>query len=319
MITSAILDRFKFLTADSRLPVIDPLSVPALVVSWLFIGAATVGFAFTSFTLVPTHILSSFLLYAWLMLGGGLARRYGMIRIGLWLSSIATLTLVSMGSLMLITLVTAVALPFQDAALLSADDAVGFHWLALYQLFLAHPWLFDVNSGLYRLIIPLPYVVLTLLALCNQRKEAWALMFAWGICLAITVVIYPYFPAIGPYEYFHIARSDAPKALSDYPWLFDGRIASIRDHGQRVIDPLQFIGLVSFPSFHAGSSLLLAWTCLSVRWVGPVLAVLSVGMGAAALISGSHYLIDLVGGVSIALFAIWLASKLVGMTEGGAG
>jgi len=295
---------------ERRTEFVDPRSIPAAATGAILLLLALVSFAATNFTLIPTRIYPGLLLYAWLMLGGAMSRKYGMLRVSAWLTSIATLTVVSAAALMLMVVATAWAAPFQDSVLIEADRAMGFKWLDLYNLFMANPVMFDINSALYRLIVPLPYVMMTVLAFSGDYRRLWVLMLAWGVCLAFTIAIYPLFPAVGPYEYFHIDQTTAPKALSAYPWLFDEKIAAIRDHGQRVVDPKDFIGLVSLPSFHMASAVLLAWAALTIRWIGKPTAALSLGMGLAAAISGSHYLIDLIAGAGLSILSLWIAMRL---------
>ena len=70
---------------------------------------------------------------------------------------------------------------------------------------------------------------------------------------------------------------------------------------------LQPGGLICFPSFHTTGGILFMWALWPLRWARwPGIAV-NVIMLAAIPIIGSHYLIDMIAGVALALMAISLA------------
>lgn len=70
-------------------------------------------------------------------------------------------------------------------------------------------------------------------------------------------------------------------------------------------------GLVSMPSFHAAAAVILGWVSLYLGWLRIPLVLLNVAMLLSTIISGSHYLVDLIAGAALAVMAIWAATRLV--------
>jgi membrane-associated phospholipid phosphatase len=70
-------------------------------------------------------------------------------------------------------------------------------------------------------------------------------------------------------------------------------------------------GLIAFPSFHTSAAILMIWAAWPLAWLRlPVLAV-NGAMLAATPVEGAHYLIDMIGGGALALFAIAMTERLV--------
>jgi membrane-associated phospholipid phosphatase len=84
----------------------------------------------------------------------------------------------------------------------------------------------------------------------------------------------------------------------------------VRDGSLRHLELLGLAGLVTFPSFHAGSAILYAWALWPVRWFRPVAILCNAAMLAATPIDGGHYFIDVIAGVAVAVLAIAAACHL---------
>ncbi|MBA2400684.1 MAG: phosphatase PAP2 family protein, partial [Bradyrhizobium sp.] len=69
--------------------------------------------------------------------------------------------------------------------------------------------------------------------------------------------------------------------------------------------------VVSFPSFHAASGILYMWALWPVRYVGGVAVALNLLMIASTPVIGAHYMIDVFGGVALAVVGICLSKYLL--------
>ena len=67
-------------------------------------------------------------------------------------------------------------------------------------------------------------------------------------------------------------------------------------------------GLITFPSFHTTNAILFAWTLWPVRYLRLPILVLNGLMVASTPTAGSHYFIDIVGGMAVAFLAIVAAN-----------
>ena len=63
-------------------------------------------------------------------------------------------------------------------------------------------------------------------------------------------------------------------------------------------------GLITFPSFHAAGAVLLAWGFRSVPLLGIPFVALNIAMLATIPVIGSHYFVDVIGGIAVAALAI---------------
>ena len=76
------------------------------------------------------------------------------------------------------------------------------------------------------------------------------------------------------------------------------------------------VGYVTFPSFHAAAACLFAWSAWQVRWLRWPGFALNLLMAISTIPAGGHYLVDVFGGVAVALAAVWLASHCVKSSSG---
>jgi membrane-associated phospholipid phosphatase len=74
------------------------------------------------------------------------------------------------------------------------------------------------------------------------------------------------------------------------------------------------VGLISFPSFHSATAAIYAWATWRtpvVRWIGLALNLL---MLIATPIHGSHYLVDVLAGLAVAVAAVagtaWMFGRI---------
>ena len=68
-------------------------------------------------------------------------------------------------------------------------------------------------------------------------------------------------------------------------------------------------GLVTFPSFHTAAGVLFAWALWSTRWLRWPGLIVNVLMIASVPIIGAHYLVDVFGGVVVAIASLYLARR----------
>jgi membrane-associated phospholipid phosphatase len=84
-------------------------------------------------------------------------------------------------------------------------------------------------------------------------------------------------------------------------------ILALREGSLRHLELFELAGIVSFPSFHAASAVLYLWALWPVRGLGVASAVMNVLMIIATPVIGAHYVIDVIGGIALAMVSIWAA------------
>jgi membrane-associated phospholipid phosphatase len=203
----------------------------------------------------------------------------------------------------LTSICAAMAMPLQDATLAAIDRWMGIDWVAMAFWFRAHPELSRFLCDAYASILWQPLLLIGLLGLADPERLR-RMMTAQAITLAATIVGFFLVPALGPYAHFGFTRADFPDALNISPWIQPGLIEALRDGSRKIV----FEGIVSFPSYHAATSILYAFGWLGVPIIGVPLVLLNVVMLISTVPIGGHYIVDVIAGVTIALTSIRLSN-----------
>lgn len=199
------------------------------------------------------------------------------------------------------------AFPLQDANLARLDQALGLDWRAYLAFVDERPALSVILAKCYAMIGSQILVVPLVLAAVGRFRRLQQYVLALAISLIVTTIVAMFVPALGAYQQFGLTAADHPNVI---PMAFIEsltEIPAIRDGSIRHLDLFKLIGVLTFPSFHAATSVLYAWALWPVRWFGPVVMVINFGMLASTPIGGAHYFVDVFAGVSLALCAIAVA------------
>lgn len=201
----------------------------------------------------------------------------------------------------------AVSHGFIDPTLARADAALGFDWVAWYRVVAAHRWLQLSGRVAYDAIYWTPAAILAFFAWTGRQDRARALLASLAIAAAITLTLFAFLPAVGPFAY--LWRGPAPYMPVSGLWQ-PLLIPPLREHHLHVVDVGALRGLVSIPSYHTAAGVLFiaaAWPERRLRW--PVLAV-NAAMLLATPVEGTHYLVDMIAGAGVAGVALALVRGL---------
>jgi hypothetical protein len=208
--------------------------------------------------------------------------------------------------------VAALTRGYADQSLQAIDGALGFDWLGWYRIVADHRALQLLGTTAYRSIYLTPALLLWSFARAGDQARAYRFLAGFWLAAALTLILFSLMPAVGPFSYlWHGAIPYMPESEQ---WQ-SGLIPALRDHAVTVVDIGQLRGIVSAPSFHTAAAVLYiaaAWRLRALRW--PILA-LNMGMLLSTPVEGTHYLIDMILGVAVALAALALVSgyaRLVG-------
>jgi membrane-associated phospholipid phosphatase len=196
-------------------------------------------------------------------------------------------------------LAAALNFPLRDGLFDAADRALGFDWASLLAWMNARSSLFAILDLAYASFLPQAAVTVLCLSFCDQALRLRTFMLAFVVTTLITIVISGVLPAYGVWMH-HGLQAEAGSILpaSHTSWAAFG---ALRDGTLRLLVASGSEGIITFPSLHAALGvifLLALWRVPLVRWAGVVVNVLMI---AATPIDGSHYLVDVIAGVAIAL------------------
>lgn len=196
--------------------------------------------------------------------------------------------------------VIATSTGYVDDQLAAADRLLGFDWSAVYAFTALHPWFRVMSFGFYLSIFSTPPLLLLMLAWTDHGDRARSFLVTFALALAITVTLFHWFPARGALAHYGV-RPDYVPAVG--PEQVDV-IEALRRGKPGIMNFAALPGIISFPSFHAASAIMFisaAWPVKPLRWfVLPTNLLMLV----ATPVQGSHYCVDLLGGVAVAGVAI---------------
>lgn len=309
--------------AGSRLP-LEPLSLPiyALVVASalaIAVGVSATDFSFDASLVQPLVSLLTFIF------GGMWLRRFGLAACGELVQAAALLSVISIAGALGSLLLAATARPFADDWLVAWDAALffGFDWQASIRSIAATQGgdkLLYGASAVYSTLGWQPLALVMLLFASGRERHGWTFLSAWGLTLAVTVMIFPFFPALGAFLHHGIGVHEFPGIRVDAAWRHVKILHPVRDGTLRSLSVNVIAGVVTFPSFHAAAAVLLAWGFWPLRWCRWPFLLLNVCMFASSLVIGGHYLVDLVAGGAIAatciVAALALSRRIVAVRRG---
>jgi membrane-associated phospholipid phosphatase len=202
--------------------------------------------------------------------------------------------------------VAALTTGYQDEVLARADAMLGFDWVALYRRTEASGLLIAVGKIAYSSLSVSAIVLFCLFAWWGQITRAHRFLVTYGLTLTCTVIIFAFFPSKGPLvQYIGGEPSYMPASGIAHVAFIDG----LRDRTIDIVSISGLHGLIAFPSFHAAGAILYIWGFWQFRTGRVVAFLVNLAMLGSTLVEGVHYLIDVVGGIAVALFAIAAVSS----------
>ena len=185
--------------------------------------------------------------------------------------------------------------PLMDKQFQSADQALGFDWLAWFRFVTERHSLAAVMKFLY---FGLGYEALYFALLTGMMGEIarpreifWLLLIA---CL-ITCIGGWAAPALGPFATYGLQQSYGA---------FVPEIEHLRSGHDMNFALGQIQGVVAFPSFHTTMALGMAYAFRKTGVIGWIIAAVNVFILLAVPVFGGHYLVDMIAGAGVFVFAL---------------
>jgi hypothetical protein len=192
--------------------------------------------------------------------------------------------------------------PLADAVLARADAFLGFDWRAWFMWVQDHQTLHWILARAYA-SIPLQLLVLIVYFAFADAERLDELMLGAIITIVLTLPGLIFLPAVGAWTGHGVGLNE--------PWKHD--ILALRAHELLVVANTQ--GIITCPSFHAASAVLLANMARRRRIFLPIL-LLNIVMIASVMSEGAHYFVDMLSGVFVALAAIVITRRVLGWCHG---
>jgi membrane-associated phospholipid phosphatase len=232
--------------------------------------------------------------------------RRGDARLGAILNSTAQIVGFAAVAAPLSYIAATAGFPLWDATLDAWDHHLNFDWTQATNFIAARPGLRDVLFLAYSSFALQTITTVLALGIAGQLDRLGAFIAAFVCTTLITIAGSAFYPAAGPYLFLglhpEITNGFLPVSSTSWP-VFLG----LRDGTMHTVYGLNSEGIITFPSLHAALGFLFAaalWRVRVVRWI-------ALGLNGAMLIAtpayGSHYVVDVIAGVAIAM-ACWFAA-----------
>jgi hypothetical protein len=237
-------------------------------------------------------------------LGLALARRLAspapvLDRLGLLLQGFAFLQVALIAVRVLNHASMTSALPWADARLAGWDAALGLNWRSYFDFVQARPWLVSVLDASYDSLDRLAALAFLLLTFHGDSRRPRFFVETFLATAILCTLIGPLFPARAAVA-THIGDLPAFANFPFPPGLYHlEALERLRSATPGVLDIRRLSGLVTFPSFHTASGVLLVAGFWRTPAFAPV-ALYAAAMVAATPVFGGHYFVDLIAGATLA-------------------
>ena len=182
------------------------------------------------------------------------------------------------------------------------DELVGFEWIEFSVIARKIPYFSETLGFCYKNWIREIFVVVMILTNCRKfdRLKEFSVAYIFTGMAAITVSGFLYSQSYDALVAYSTVGAHLPTGFTQEVFDQAERLRQGRDH---TLDFSRLVGLVCFPSFHAGAAVLLATATRGMRWLWPLFLTFNVLVLLGTLTEGGHNLTDVIGGCLIAIAA----------------
>jgi membrane-associated phospholipid phosphatase len=146
-------------------------------------------------------------------------------------------------------------------------------------------------------------VAVMLPTLQGKYRQAQHYIVAVTLGAILTAGMFTMWPAVGPWTVYGYRPLPDQAAAQAY-------LLALKSPGPVTVN-IDIAAIVSFPSFHVALASLSAAALWPYRKFRPVLGALCAGICVSTIATGWHYVIDMVGGLTVTVAAQTMANNLL--------
>jgi hypothetical protein len=212
-------------------------------------------------------------------------------------------------------LLLTVAGPRIDGSLAAADRSLGVDWPAMMAFMADWPHVNLMLKLCYGSVMPQIALLIIVLSFLGRTEQVYKLALSIALGAMLTVAFWTVFPSFGAFSVYSLpSRVSTHLSLAlDHGYAAD--LVSLLAHGPGAISPTDAKGLVGFPSFHGALAMLVAWYGRDVAYLRWPVLVLNALVVLATPIQGGHHVVDLMGGLVVALAAVAATDRIAGLVQ----
>lgn len=191
------------------------------------------------------------------------------------------------------------------------------HWAMAH---LPH-WYIKLEEVIYGGQFPRAGATLILIALLGSRVKAENYVRATLLAYFISVIVYYFVPAKGPYAICAIHVATYPRWLQSF-WAQETLVLRVQAlWAHHIVGSIGTVNVtdyfISFPSMHAALPIVEIWYLRRWKRIAGLIALTYVLCLLPALVLLEwHYVVDIVGGIPVAALAIWIEHRISRRSSG---
>jgi hypothetical protein len=189
-----------------------------------------------------------------------------------------------------------------DGPLAALDRAMGFDWPAAMSWMAVHPRLNAVAFIAYGSMLP-QVALLTVMLATHAPAQVYRFSAALALSALVCIGIWSLAPSFGAFSVYGSVPSHMILALD--PTYARDLVKLLKD-GPGLISPVEAKGLIGFPSYHAVLALLVMWHARGLKHLRIPAILLNIVVLLATPIQGGHHLVDVLGAIPVAAFALFI-------------
>src|SRR5262245_20884750 len=193
--------------------------------------------------------------------------------------------------------------PFADPWLAHVDESIGIHMPTVVQWVNAHPTVYNLLLVGYASFLWQVSFAPVIIAVFS-RERLWTYVVAYQAAWSLALLGITLFPAECVFVHYgyqidmHMIGTevvnDIHRARMHLPWVLSISSAN---------------GLVSFPSFHAATAVLMAWTMRVRNVLGAIVLVMNLFRILGTAFLGSHDVVDVIASLVMMPAVLWMAQR----------
>lgn len=310
MINTAFLNILKSRYAF-RGDLIERSAFPTLIIAALFITITLLGVAFGFVGYHNADINPIFFAVGVLWCCGIGLQLLGLDGLGQAVKALSCYIIISVGAVLISILLAVISRDYADSTFSWLDHILffGFEWETHVPLMISNNFMGYILSYAYASLNWQPFFAIAYLFFVKKEQRYWKSLTATSISLMTCMIVFPLFPALGGYVHFNIPHLSVPNVMVGSAWHYPQVLQSLKSGEINYIGVESLEGIIAMPSFHAASSIILAWSFLSTRLKWPFI-ILNIVMLISSVPIGGHYILDVVAGSLTAISALWAAKHL---------
>jgi hypothetical protein len=195
-----------------------------------------------------------------------------------------------------------------DQELARIDRMAGIDWRALMRLAEMHPLANRILNLAYISTLPQIAILVNCLGLWARPIDIYKLCLSIAIGAAITVAVWTVAPSFGAFSVYPINHTPQFALAVDFTYARD--LLDLLSHGPSRISPFELKGLIAFPSFHSVLAVFTVYYGWKVRFLRYPALMLNLLVLASIPIQGGHHVIDIAGGLAVAMLAIAMTNRI---------